>query len=92
MHSNSQLFGLQLGSDHQATIAALNNHASVVSSTRKIASPEFHSCFARFIELLDASDWKMDYLEGNPTGVTAAYYAFLDSMANEVRDVPQGNA
>ena len=34
----------------------------------------------------------MDYLEGNPTGVTAAYYAFLDSMANEVRDVPQGNA
>ena len=63
-----------------------------MSSTDKIASPEFHSCFARFIELLDASEWKMDYLEGNPTGVTAAYYAFLDSMANEVRDVPQGNA
>ena len=88
MHKNAQLWRLLLGSDHQPTIVALDNHASVISSTHKMPSTEFHRRFVEYIEQLDASDWTMDNLEGNPRAVTKAYFDFLQSTASEVRDVP----
>ena len=77
-----------MSSGHPPTLAALNNHATIVASGHKIATAEFHRCFTSFIEQLEASEWKLDYLEGNPTTVTIAYHDFLMSMKNEVRDAP----
>ena len=80
-----------MSSSHPPTLAALNNHATIVTSGHKIATAEFHRCFASFIEQLEASELKLDYLEGNPTTVTIAYHDFLMSMKNEVRDAPAGD-
>ena len=79
------------GSDHSPTIAALDNHAAVVSSSRKVASPELHRSFAEFVRLFEDSGYKEGYLEGTATDVTKAYYEFLQCMSTEVQDVPQGN-
>ena len=76
---------------HPSTLAALNKHATIVASGHKITTAEFHRCFASFIEQLQASELKLDYLEGNPTTVTKAYHDFLASMKNEVRDATAGD-
>ena len=73
-------------------MAALKNHASVVSSSSKVASEEFHRRFAEFVRLFGGSSLGVGYLEGIPTEVTRAYYASLACKATEVRDVPYGTS
>ena len=56
-----------------------------------MASEEIHRRFAEFVRIFEDSEYDECSLEGNQTEVTRAYHAFLECMAAEVRDVPQGD-
>lgn len=57
-----------------------------------MGTPEFYRRFEEFITRLRESEFKDDFLDGNPTAVTHAYHAFLDGMTSEVRKVNPQNA
>lgn len=66
------------------TIHVLNNHATVIASNHQQGSPNFHKQFGRFVELFEKSGFDEDYLEGEPTAVTEAYWSFLHCCQFEV--------
>jgi hypothetical protein len=74
-------------SDHKETIDVLNTHAGVIASKYKIGSDEFYTRFAEFVKLFKESDYDDSYLDGNPTGVTRAYWGFLNCIRDEVTRV-----
>jgi len=65
----------------------LNTHAGITASKHKTGSVEFYKRFANFIQLFEESGRYQGYLEGKPTDVTRAYWAFLDCTKVEVARV-----
>lgn len=63
-------------------------HAKIAASNHQTGSDEFYTRFAKFVQLLEESDYDESYLEGgNLTDVTQAYRAFLECIKDEVKRV-----
>lgn len=72
----------------------MNVHAGVISSKHKIASENFYTLFAEFVHLFKESGEGYDegYLDGKPTDVTRAYWAFMNCIKSEVTRVDVAEA
>ncbi|KAA8908829.1 hypothetical protein FN846DRAFT_944352 [Sphaerosporella brunnea] len=77
--------------EHKETINVLNTHAGVVASEYKTGSDKFYKLFAEFVNLFKESGegYEEGYLNGNPTDVTHAYWAFVNCIKDEVTRVDQ---
>ena len=73
-------------SDHSQTINVLNTHAGIAASKYKTGSVKFYALFKEFVKLFEESgaSFDADYLDGNVTDVTRAYWAFLNCIKDEV--------
>jgi hypothetical protein len=76
-------------SGHQPTIDVMNTHAAVIASNHKTGSDKFYTLFAEFVKLFKESGDGLEegYLDGNPTDVTRAYWAFVNCIKDEVTRV-----
>ncbi|KAA8892897.1 hypothetical protein FN846DRAFT_788650 [Sphaerosporella brunnea] len=74
---------------HQPTIDVMNTHAAVIASNHKTGSDKFYTLFAEFVKLFKESGDGLEegYLDGNPTDVTRAYWAFVNCIKDEVTRV-----
>ncbi|KAA8893516.1 hypothetical protein FN846DRAFT_1025664 [Sphaerosporella brunnea] len=81
-------------SAHKETITVLNTHAGVVASKHKTGSDKFYKLFAEFVNLFKESGegYEQGYLDGNPTDVTHAYWAFVNCINDEVTRVEAAEA
>jgi len=75
---------------HPEIIEVLNIHGTVIASSNKHGSDKFYQRFANFVDLFKKSEYNEDFLEGPPTAVTAAYWAFLRSSKEEVSEKTDG--
>ncbi|KAA8893538.1 hypothetical protein FN846DRAFT_751931, partial [Sphaerosporella brunnea] len=77
-----KLYGMSPGAvqmiKHKETIDVLNTHAGVIASKHKTGSDKFYTLFAEFVKLFKESGDGLEegYLDGYPTDVTRAYWAF----------------
>ncbi|KAA8895182.1 hypothetical protein FN846DRAFT_912061 [Sphaerosporella brunnea] len=74
---------------HQPTIDVMNTHAAVIASKQKTGSDNFYTLFAEFVKLFKQSGegYEEGYLDGDPTDVTRAYWAFVNCIKDEVTRV-----
>ncbi|KAA8902718.1 hypothetical protein FN846DRAFT_1022449 [Sphaerosporella brunnea] len=82
-------------SEHKETIDVLNTHAGVIASKHKTGSDKFYTLFAEFVKLFRESGddgFEEGYLDGYPTDVTRAYWAFLNCIDSEVTWVEAAEA
>ncbi|KAA8894172.1 hypothetical protein FN846DRAFT_786850 [Sphaerosporella brunnea] len=79
---------------HQPTIDVMNTHAAVIASNYKTGSDKFYKLFAEFVNLFKESGegYEQGYLDGNPTDVTHAYWAFVNCINHEVTRVEAAEA
>ncbi|KAA8893635.1 hypothetical protein FN846DRAFT_923541 [Sphaerosporella brunnea] len=93
-----KLYGMSPGDvqmlKHKETINVLNTHAGVVASKHKTGSDKFYKLFAEFVNLFKESGegYEEGYLNGNPTDVTHAYWAFVNCIKDEVTRVEAAEA
>jgi len=82
------LYGLHPGVvtmiTYSPTIRVLNQHATVIASSRSTGTPRFYQLFAEFIAALKESDFASGFLQDKPTKATAAYWSFLNCIKQEV--------
>jgi hypothetical protein len=64
-------------------------HAKIAVSKHEAGSDKFYILFAQFVKLFKeyGEGHEEDYLDGNPTDVTRAYWAFLKCIEDEVTRV-----
>ncbi|RPA90133.1 hypothetical protein L873DRAFT_1783210 [Choiromyces venosus 120613-1] len=76
-------------SGHRPTIDVLNTHTGIAASKHKTGSDKFYTLFAEFVRAFEESGegYEVGYLDGNPTEVTRAYWAFLNCIKDEVARV-----
>ncbi|KAL7274530.1 hypothetical protein RUND412_002575 [Rhizina undulata] len=67
----------------------MNTHAGVTASKDRVGSNMFYMLFADFVKLFKelGEGYKEGYLDGNPTDMTRAYWAFLNCIKDEVTRV-----
>jgi hypothetical protein len=72
--------------EHKETIDVLNTHAGVVASKHNTGSDKFYRLSTEFVKAFEKSGegYEEGYLDGNPTDVTRAYWAFLNCIKDEV--------
>ncbi|KAG0137782.1 hypothetical protein HOY82DRAFT_477328 [Tuber indicum] len=68
------------------TIAALDIHAGVVTSSSKTGSDKFYQLFWEFVRLLKESGlaYQEGYLDNGPADLVNAYHAFMGCIKTEV--------
>ena len=69
---------------HSETLAVLDAHAGIKADTHQVGSDKFYELFGDFIRLFEESGFNTGYLQGNPTAVTEAYWAFICCLGEEV--------
>jgi len=85
-----KLYGLPpetvLRISHKPTLDILNTRASVVSSKYEMTTEKYCELFDNFLGLFKefGDGYDQSYLDGDPTAVTSAYWAFLNCQKTEV--------
>ncbi|KAJ9405023.1 hypothetical protein DTO045G8_7196 [Paecilomyces variotii] len=64
---------------YEPTLSLFSKHATYLVSTRYTVAARFHECFSNPLAALKEAGYSSDYLNGNPTSVTAAYCISLNA-------------